>query len=88
MEASASLISLGQLHEELVEKRIIDNIFGCLCPVYQLLNETLLDRDHPIVEHLSRVVAEQSMHNQVKESLHSQVIFLYLLYAIRYHEFV
>ena len=81
-------VEAGELHEELEEQRIVDDVFGCLCPVYQLLNETLLDGDHAIVENLSRIVAEQPMHNQVKESLHSQVILLYLLYAIGYHELV
>ena len=74
MQASASLICFSELHEEFEEQRVVDDVFGTLRPVYQLLDETLLDSHYAVIHYLSREVAEEPMNDQVKQSLHSQVI--------------
>ena len=74
MQASASLICLCELHEEFEEQGVVYDVFGALRPVYQLLDETLLDSHYAVIHHLRRIVAEESMNDQVKQSLHFQVI--------------
>ena len=74
MQASASLICFSEFHEEFEEQGVVYDVFGALRPVYQLLYETLLDTHYAVIHYLSRVVAEKPMNDQVKQSLHSQVI--------------
>ena len=74
MQAPASLICFSELHEEFEEQGVVYDVFRALRPVYQLLDETLLDSHYAVIHHLRRIVAEESMNDQVKQSLHFQVI--------------
>ena len=61
MQASASLVAFGKLHEELEEKGVLHHFLNVFGAVDDLLDEPLLDSHDSIVLHLGREITEQAL---------------------------
>jgi len=67
VQAPARLVRFGELHEELVEQWVVDDLLRALTKVNYLLDKTLLDGHHTVILDLARVIAEQPMHYQIEQ---------------------
>ncbi len=88
VQTAPCLIGLREFHEELEQKRIVDNILYALRLVDHLLDEALLNRYDSVVGHIGRVVDEETVNDQIEQLINHQMIRYHSFLAVWYQELI